>query len=99
MHRRPTGTERTRYNSGWKGIAKTALSRQRRGHTHTRGFYVYRFVADVDRQGFRVRPRGPVVPGVRRLLDPGADEEDHAEPGHPAREPGLHLGHRLFEPV
>ena len=52
-----------------------------------------------DPEGLRVRPGGPLVPGLRRLLDPRPDPEGDArlrlqEGGH-----RLHLGHRLLGPA
>ena len=49
-------------------------------------------------QGLRVRPGGPLVPGLRRLLDPRPDPEDHARLRVPEGEHRLHLRHRLLRP-
>ncbi len=49
-------------------------------------------------QGLRLRPGGPLVPRLRRLLDPRPDAARHARPRHPAREHRLHLRHRLLQP-
>jgi len=49
-------------------------------------------------QGLRLRPGGPLVPGVRGLLDPGPDPEGDAGLRCPAREHRVHLRHRLLRP-
>ena len=58
-----------------------------------------RRAARADPQGLRVRPGGPLVPGLRRLLDPGPDPEGDARLRLPEGEHRLHLGHRLLGPA
>ena len=48
-----------------------------------------------DPQGLDHRPGGPVVPGVRGLLDPGRRADAHARAGRAAREHRVRVRHRL----
>ena len=50
-------------------------------------------------QGLRLGPGGPLVPGLRRLLDPRPDPEGDAGLRLPAREHRVHLRHRLLQPA
>ena len=52
-----------------------------------------------DPQGLRVRPGGPLVPGLRRLLDPGPDPEGDARLRVRPREHRVRLGDRLLRPA
>ena len=52
-----------------------------------------------DPQGLRVRPGGPLVPRLRRLLDPGPDPEGHAGLRLRPREHRVHLRDRLLRPA
>ena len=45
------------------------------------------------------RPGSPLVPRLRRLLDPGPDEEGAGHARHAPREDGVHLRHRLLQPL
>src|SRR3984893_10668018 len=55
----------------------------------------YRF----NSQGLYLRPGSALVPWMRRLRDPGPGAEGDAGAGRGAREHGLHLGHRMLEPL
>ena len=50
-------------------------------------------------QGLVLRPGGPVVPGMRRLLDPGRGADAHARPRGAPGEHRLPVRHRLRGPV
>ena len=50
-------------------------------------------------EGLRVRPGGPLVPGLRRLLDPRPDPEGDAGLRRAEGEHRVHLRHRLLQPV
>ena len=50
-------------------------------------------------QGLRVRPGGPLVPGLRRLLDPRPDPEGDARLRLPEGEHRVHQRHRLLRPA
>ena len=52
-----------------------------------------------DPQGLRVRPGGPLVPGLRRLLDPRPDPEGDAGLRLRAGEHRLHQRYRLLGPA
>src|SRR5688572_22572170 len=47
----------------------------------------------------RQRPGNPLVPGLRGLLDPDADEEDPRQARRGPLEDRLHLRHRLLQPL
>ena len=50
-------------------------------------------------QGLRVGPGGPLVPRLRRLLDPRPDPEGDARLRRAQGEHRVHLGHRLRRPA
>ena len=56
-------------------------------------------LADPDRKGSGQRPRSPLVPRLRRLFHPRPDEEGAGGAGHSPREDGVHLRHRLLQPL
>ena len=55
--------------------------------------------AESHEEGLRVRPGRALVPGLRRLRDPGRRAEGDARPRHPEGEHRLRLRHRLLEPL
>ena len=52
-----------------------------------------------DPQGLRVRPGSPLVPRLRRLLDPRPDAEGAARLRRTRGEDRVHLRHRLLQPL
>ena len=50
-------------------------------------------------QGLDQRPGGPLVPGLRRLLDPHRGAAAHARARRAPREHGVRVGHRLRGPL